>query len=301
MQARVILNPYADRGRGQQCEEQIRAAAAPFGGLSIVQTRFPGHGRILAQEAVNDGYDLVVAAGGDGTISEVVNGLVLGDRAHARLGVIPIGTGNDLAWSLGISRDLPTAVARLFTGRSKLLDLGRVEDDHGRYHIFDNNLGIGFDARVVIETESITRLRGFAMYLLAVLRTIAFYYDTPRLDIQFDDQKISQEALFLAFGIGPRGGGGFLLTPDAKHNDNLIDTCLVSPVSRLTMLMMLLRVMRGKHGSHTAVTMRKNRQITIRADRPMPIHADGEVFAYPKDNIRQITVTSLPAAIEIML
>lgn len=301
MRVKVILNPYADRGRGRDCQERITAAAAPFGGVTIVQTQYPGHGRLLAQEAVAEGYDLVVAAGGDGTTSEVVNGLVQGERATTRLGVLPIGTGNDLAWSLGISRDLPTAVARLFTGQSKLLDLGRVEDDHGRYRIFDNNLGIGFDARVVIETESITRLRGFAMYLVAVLRTIAFYYDTPALQMQFDNEKINRDALFLAFGIGPRGGGGFLLTPHAKHNDNLVDTCLVTPVNRLTMLMMLLRVMKGKHGTHPAVSMRQNSRITVRSDRPLPIHTDGEVFAYPKDNVRQITVTSLPAAIEIML
>lgn len=301
MRAKVILNPYADHGRGRECQAIIESAAQPFGGIEVVLTEYPGHGRDLARQAANDGYDLVAAAGGDGTISDVVNGLVLGDKANARLGLIPIGSGNDLAWSLSVSTDVPTAVRMLFTGQPRTIDLARVEDDHGRYRIFDNNMGIGFDATVVVEAENITRVHGFAMYLLATLRTIAFYYDTPRLDMQFDDEKLNQEVCFLAFGVGPRGGGGFLLTPHAQHNDNLIDTCLVSPISRLTMLWMLLRVKKGAHGNHKAVALRQNRRITVRSDRPMPIHTDGEVFAYTKDNVRQVTVTSLPAAIDVIV
>lgn len=300
MRLKVILNPYADRGRGRQWQSRIVAAAQPFGGVDLALTEYPGHGRELAQMAVKEGYDLVAAAGGDGTVSEVVNGLMQGEKAAARLGIIPIGTGNDLAWSLGISRQVDTAVRTLFTGQPHTLDLARVEDDHGRYRFFDNNMGIGFDAIVVIETTNITRIRGFPMYLLAVLRTIAFYFETPALEITFDDEHLSQPSLFLAFGVGPRHGGGFLLTPDARRDDNLIDTCLVDPVGRLTMLMMLLRVMKGTHVNHPVVTMRQSRRITITADRPLPIHVDGEVFAYPKDNVRQVTVTSLPAAIQVI-
>jgi YegS/Rv2252/BmrU family lipid kinase len=279
----------------------IETAAKPFGELDIVLTEYPGHARELARQAVNDGYELVVAAGGDGTISEVVNGLVQGNRASTRLGVIPIGSGNDLAWSLGISTEVATAVRSLFTGRPKTVDLARVEDDHGRFRIFDNNMGIGFDATIVIESETITRIHGFMMYLLATLRTIAFYYDTPHLEMRFDEEKLAQPSLLLAFGVGPRGGGGFLLTPNARPDDDLIETCLVNPVGRLTMMMMMMKVMKGKHGSHPAVTLRQNRQITVKSDRPMPIHTDGEVFAYPKDNVRQVTVTSLPAAIEVVV
>lgn len=301
MRVQVILNPSADNGRGAASRALIEEAARPFGSVEVVPTEYPGHAASLARTAVNEGYDLVVAAGGDGTISDVVNGLVHGTRASTRLGIIPIGSGNDLAWDLGVAMDIETAVSRLFSNEIKTLDLARIEDDLGRYRIVDNNLGVGFDATVVIETERITRLYGFAKYLLATFRTIAFYYDTPRLTITFDDETISQETLFITFGLGRRHGGGFLLTPDADHTDNLIDTCMVDPINRVTMLRTIVAAMKGAHTNKSFVAMRQNEQIIVKSDSPMPIHTDGEVFAYPKDNVRQITVTSLPAAIEVLV
>lgn len=301
MRVQVILNPSADNGRGAASRALIEEAARPFGSVEVVPTEYPGHAAALARTAVNEGYDLVVAAGGDGTISDVVNGLVHGNKARTKLGIIPIGSGNDLAWDLGVSLDLKTAVARLFSGETKTIDLARVEDDHGRYRIIDNNLGVGFDAAIVIETETITRVHGFFKYLLAVLRTIAFYYQTMHLKMTFDDEHQEKDILFISFGLGRRHGGGFMLTPDADHADNLIDSCTVNPINRITMLTMLLSVLRVAHTKSKHLTMRQNQQVTIKSDTPMPIHTDGEVFAYPKDNVREITITSLPAAIEVVV
>ena len=301
MRIKVILNPWSDRGRAREQVAQIEAAAEARGGVDLVLTQKPGQAQQLARESVAAGYDLIVAAGGDGTIHEVVNGLMQGGAASAMLGVIPIGSGNDFGYAMGISTEIETAVSRLFTGQTRTVDLARVEDEHGRYAIFDNNLGIGFDAIVVIETENITRVHGFMMYFVAVLRTIAFYYQTPRLKIRFDDESVEQESLFLAMGVGRRGGGGFFLTPDANHDDDLIDSCLVNPVGRLTMLGMLGKAIKGTHTTSRHVSMRQNKRIEIVADRPLPIHIDGEIFAYPKDNVRRITVTSLPAALQVVV
>lgn len=301
MRVKVILNPWSDRGRAQQQKEKILALGQQYGGLDLVLTERPGHGRALARQAANEGYDLVVAAGGDGTVHEVVNGLVRGDKADVKLGVIPLGSGNDFSYGLGIAHnDLETAVRRLFMGQPRIIDLGRVEDEARRYEVFVNNFGIGFDAIVVITTEGITRLHGFLMYLVAVLRTITFYYQTPRLKMLFDEEKVDQETLFLAVGVGRRGGGGFLLTPNARQDDNLIDSCLVNPIGRLTMLYMLTKVMKGTHVSSKHVTMRQNYRIIVNSTVPMPIHTDGEIFAYAKDNVFQVTITSLPAAIQVM-
>jgi diacylglycerol kinase (ATP) len=301
MRVKVILNPWADRGRGAKQAAVIQQVAQQYGGVDLVESERPGHALELARQAADDGYDLVVAAGGDGTISDVVNGLMRGDKAITRLGIIPIGSGNDLAWSLGISMEVETAVRQLFTGTPKTIDLARIEDDKGRFRIVDNNVGLGFDAVVVIETEAITRVHGFLMYLLATLRTIASYSLMPRLIIHFDDERVEQSVLFITFGVGPRGGGGFLLTPDAKQDDDLVDSCTVDPVGRLTILSLLVTVLNGSHVKSKHVTMRQNKRIRVRADRPLPIHTDGEMFAYPRDNVREITVTSLPAAIEVIV
>lgn len=301
MPIKVILNPNADNGRGAAQAQQIEDAAQPFGGVDLVLTERPYHAVELAKQAVADGYDIVVGAGGDGTISDVVNGLVQAGNAQTKLGIIPTGSGNDLAWDLGISTDVKTAVSRLFSGETTQIDLARIEDEYGRSRIFDNNLGIGFDAAVVIKTETITRAHGFLKYLLATIHTILFSYQAPHMQLTFDDQTEAQETLFLAFGLGRRHGGGFFITPDAQHDDNLVDSCTVDPVNRLTMVRMLLAVMRGTHTKEKFVTMRQNETIIVKSDRPLPIHADGEIFAYPKDNVRQVTIKSLPAAIEVIV
>jgi diacylglycerol kinase family enzyme len=196
---------------------------------------------------------------------------------------------------------LETAVSRLFTGKPRLIDLARIEDNKGRYTIVDNGVGIGFDATISIEARNITRLHGFPMYILATLRTIAFYYQTPHCEIRFDDEKVSQPLLLLAVGVGPRAGGGFHITPHAQFDDNVVDSCLISPVGRLTMLGMLTKVMKGTHIKHRAVTMRKNTRLVLKANMPLPIHTDGEIFAYPHDDVREVAITSLPGAIQVMV
>lgn len=300
MHIKVIINPMANNGRSRALIPQITQWGASLGDFSVVTTTERGHAQQLAREAALAGFDLVVAAGGDGTVHEVVNGLFAANQPNAKLGIIPLGSGNDLAFALGIPMDPETAVSHLTIGQPRAIDLARIEDENGRSCVVDNNVGIGFDAMVVVRTEAMQRIQGFLKYLTAVLQCIAFYYDTPYLEMRFDDEQVAQETLFLAFGIGFRGGGGFLLTPDARLDDNLIDTCLVNPVNRLTMLNMLGKAIKGTHTTSRHVTMRKNKQIIVKSESPMPIHVDGELFAYPKDNVRQVTITSLPSAIEVI-
>jgi YegS/Rv2252/BmrU family lipid kinase len=299
MRVKVILNPWADRGRGIQRKEVIENLGRQHSRLDLVVTQRPKEAQNLALQAADEGYDVVVAAGGDGTVHEVVNGLVA-SQAKSKLGVLPIGSGNDFAYALGISTDLATAMPRLFNGTVKSIDLARIEDDKGRYQIADNNIGIGFDAMVVVQTQAITRVHGFLMYFIAVLRTIAFYYQTPHLEMRFDEEQVAQESLFLAMGLGNRSGGGFFLTPAARHDDNLIDSCLVNPIGRLTMLGMLQQAIKGTHIHSRHVTMRQSRHISLRANMPLPIHVDGEMFAYPQDDVRHVTITSLPAALQVV-
>ena len=301
MRVKVIINSRSGRGRGREQSDIISTLGRRYGDLDIFPTKGPRHATELAAAALGEGYDLVAAAGGDGTVHEVINGLMRGNEATLPLGIIPIGSGNDLAFGLGFHEEAEEAIERLFHGKLRPLDLARVTDERGKTEVFANNFGIGFDAIVVMRTETITRLHGFAMYFAAVLQTILFYYNAPYLESVFDGESINQRSLFLYLGLGPRGGGGFLLTPDAKWDDGLIDSVLVNPIGRLTMLKMLSSAMKGTHVTSRHVTMRQNREITVKSSSPMPILLDGEMFAYPRDNVRQVTITSLPAAIQVMV
>lgn len=300
MRVKVILNPVSDIGRGVERRDEILAAAEPLGGVDLVLTERRRHAWALAEQAATDGYDVVVAAGGDGTVHEVINGIVSSGNEHVTLGVIPIGTGNDFAYALGAVMDVPTAVDRLFTGAPTAVDLARVEDNRGRVELFQNNFGIGLDAQVVINTESITQVRGFLMYLTAVLKTIAFDYESLPMRIWCDDEELSQETLFMAFGLGPRHGGGFMLTPGALQDDGLVDVCLVEKIGRVKALSLLQAAVKGTHVRSEHVTMRRCRTAVVESDTPLPIHIDGEVFSAPADNVHRVTVTVVPDAIRFM-
>lgn len=300
MRVCVILNPWADRGRARLMQEQIVAWGTAHGGLDMRVTDAPGRAQTLAAELAAD-YDVIAAAGGDGTANEVANGLFLSGRAEStRFGLIPIGSGNDYAFSLGLLDTPQQAVQRLFTGQPRPVDIATIQDEHGRRRVVTNGIGIGFDAAVAIESLKITRIYGFALYVLATLRTMLFRFHTPNCRFQFDDNTTAQGTLLLAVGVGQRVGGGFYLTPSAIMDDGLLDTCLVNPVNRLTMLILVLRAMKGQHVTSRHVAMGRSRRITLQANRPLPIHTDGEIFAFLEDNVRQLTIEVVPAGLHVM-
>jgi len=267
-----------------------------------VPTDRSGHARELAKQAVADGYDIVVAAGGDGTINEVVNGIMLSNKQGIKLGIIPVGSGNDFAHSMGVSKDVSTAVGDILNGQTRLVDVGLVEDDKDRRRYFVNNLGVGFDANVIIRSQDITWLRGFPKYMAAVLTTLAQDYLPYHLQVRFDeDEVVSQETLFLYMGVGTRGGGGFLLTPDALHDDDLIDSCTVPMLGRMRLISLISSAIKGTHVNTPYPQMRQNKQIIIHSEEAMPIQIEGEIYAVPEDDVHQIMVTSLPAALEVVV
>lgn len=303
MRVKVILNPCADRGRAIRLAEPIVTWGRQYGEIDVVLTESAGQAMALAATAAGKGYDVVAAAGGDGTVNEVVNGLLAapaGSGPEPVFGLIPIGSGNDYAHGMDLVAPAQAAVQRIFTGERRLVDVAEVVDGLGRRRFACNGIGIGIDASIAIENFRIRRLYGFPAYMLATLRTILFKYQTPQLTVKFDEETVRQGALLLAAGIGPRVGGGFRITPDARFDDGLLDSCLVEPVGRGTMLAMLLRVMRGTHVSASFVAMRRNRVIEVDSDRPLPIHLDGEIFATTADNVCQVRLACLPDRLTVM-
>lgn len=301
MRVRVILNPAADLGQGLRYKENIIAEGRKHGGLDLVVTECQGHAFQLAREAAAGNYDVVVAAGGDGTVHEVINGLLQDGKPDCKFATIPIGTGNDFAYALGVSQDVPRAVETLFRNQCRQVDLAQAVDDRGIKKFFANNFGIGFDANVVIRVKSITTLHGFPKYFWGVLKTLALDFRPNRFDLRFDEEKLIEDVLFVAFGLGGRHGGGFMLTPEALNDDDLIDSCTVRSMSRLQALRFLNSAVQGTHVTNPLVTMRQSKQIEIMCGDPLPMHIDGEVFAFPEDNVHQVTIKSLPSAIEVLV
>ena len=298
---KFIVNPNADRGRAWQMVTDLRPLVEKYGGADWSGTVYPTHATELACQAAEAGYSLVIAAGGDGTVHEVINGLMkVPLENRPRLGIIPLGSGNDFAHSIGIFGSPLEALNKIYTGQPKYIDLGMFDIGLGKREYFNNTFGLGFDATVTIYTHRLTYLRGFLMYLVAVLRTIALKLDAPMMHISTDDESWNEETIMMVVCNGPREGGGFLVAPDSDSSDGYLNYASVCRVSRLMMLRLIPEVMKGTHGRFSQVRLGKLQRIQIQSEKPIAIHADGEVLADFGSDIRNVTVEVVPSAIAIM-
>jgi len=307
---KVIFNPAADRGHAREMAPQIKEWLGAKGDIGWAETSRPGEAVELAARACEEGYDVVAAAGGDGTTQEVVNGLMIGRRGEigcSTLGLIPIGSGNDFAWMMGVApgvrrtrnRQLVQAAARkILEGKTRSIDLGKICDESNTCRYFDNGVGIGFDGIVNIESRKIKRLRGFLMYTVAVLRTMLYYYRAPLAALELDEQRIEKPTLMLSIANGKRYGGGFYVAPQAEADDGQFDVCLVEQVSRIEMLKLLLLFMKGTQASNPHVQMMRARRVIVRCDEGYAVHADGEIFA---TSARSLTVELLPQKLKVIV
>jgi YegS/Rv2252/BmrU family lipid kinase len=299
----LIFNPMADRGRSGQQASDLRAMVDEMGGADWQGTEYPAHATEIAAQAALDGYQTIVALGGDGTVHEIVNGLMKIEAAHRpRLGIIPIGSGNDFAGGAGITMNNPQeAIRRAFTGAPKPVDVARITDGTGRTEYFDNTLGIGFDAAINIRSRSIQSLQGFMMYLTATLLTIARDFAAPHMKVTYDGGTLDEPLMMITVGNGPREGGGFLTTPESKMDDGMLDFVYIRPVSKVRMLQLVPKVMNGTHVKEKEVKIERTTRLVVDADRALPIHADGELFAPYEADVRHVEITIMPGAVNVIV
>jgi len=300
---KLIVNPNADMGNAWRQASDLRPVVEAAGGADWSGTVYPTHATELARQAAEAGYELVIAAGGDGTVHEVVNGLMQVPRARRpRLGVVPLGSGNDFAHAVGITAPTPAqALHQVLQGVPRRIDIGRVEDEHGRVEFFDNTFGIGFDATVTIRSHKLPVVRGFLMYLIAVLQTILLDNAAPRLRFVSDRESWEAPKLMLVICNGPREGGGFLVAPEAVMDDGLFHYACIDQVSRPKMFRIVPEVMRGTHGRFDYVRMGTLQRLELHSDRPLAIHLDGEIFAGPGSDVRRLKVELLPQELEVQV
>jgi YegS/Rv2252/BmrU family lipid kinase len=296
---KIILNPMADMGNAWRVARDLRSITEQHGGIDWSGTVYPGHAIELAKQA--DEYDMVIAMGGDGTVHEVMNGLMqISEDKRPVLGVVPVGSGNDFGHGINASTKSTEALKRAIDGEATTVDLGVMTSEQGRREYFDNTLGIGFGAMVTIRSHKLPILRGFLMYLTAVIQTIIFEHNPIKMQIETDEEKWEDSVIYLVLCNGPREGGGFLIAPEAKIDDGIFHYAMITNVSRLMMFRIVPEVMKGTHGRFKQVKMGTCKKFTLTADRPLYIHADGEIFSGPGTDLRKVSIEILPKALKIV-
>jgi len=265
----VIVNPVAGRGRTRKLLPAIEERAAAHGAKVEVSLE-PDDPVRLAHEAAARGHDLV-ACGGDGLVAAVAG--VAADTGRT-LAIVPTGAGNDFARSLGYAPKHPLdAFAALEHGHDRVIDLGRV---NGRWYTCVT--ASGFDAEANRWANTVHRLSGTALYVAAVLRTLAVYQPHPfRLTVDGESHEL--RAWLVAVGNGPAYGGGMNIAPSASLDDGLLDVTVVGAMTRFQMLVNFPKVFRGTHVSHPLVTTYRAARVELASlDNavPMDVYADGE-------------------------
>jgi diacylglycerol kinase (ATP) len=299
----VIVNPVSGRGRARKLIPTIeRILHASNLNFDLLLTKRPWHAAELAEVAARQGIDVIVSAGGDGTLNEIINGLMRARQegyANSALGVLSIGTGNDFAASLGLPVRLKEAAQVIVHNKRRQVDVGILKGcgfPNGRY--FGNCVGIGFDAAGGVLAEKITWTRGLLAYLIAALQNIFLYYKAPTLKIQTDTETIHMPSLLVSIMNGKRIGGGFWTAPNASADDGLFDLCIAEEVSRPRMLTLLPHFLKGTQINQPEIQMKQSRTVKITATNGvMPIQADGEIL---DDACLEVSIKILPKQLEVI-
>ncbi|NOZ49673.1 MAG: diacylglycerol kinase family lipid kinase [Chloroflexi bacterium] len=295
MPAKIILNPYSNRwGAAKHADSVVAILKALDYDFEFVQTQSPNHGIELARAAVQAGFDPIVAAGGDGTINEVVNGLLAeADVASARLGILPLGSANDLAYQIGLPMDLEQACQALVSAQYEcLVDAGRINN-----RAFINDVTIAFGARVNIEAAKIKWLRGSLIYLGGVFKAL-FNYHLPTVTIEWDGGRLEDKPILMAYvGNGWRTGGVFFLTPDARADDGLFDVIVGDAMNRLQIMQLLPKTFNGSHIQDKRVALLRTDRLRIHSDDPLPVLSDGEIIY---TDAHELDIRLLPQAVRLI-
>lgn len=295
MTAKVILNPYSGRWNARKRRPEMEAALQEAGiEYELVESGAPGEGITLAQAAVQAGFSPIIAAGGDGAIGEVVNGLERssGTPVLGPLGLMPLGTANDLVNNLGLPLDLKAMARAIAGGKTRRIDLGRANE-----WVFGNNSAVGLEPIVTLYNIRMVRLRGVFRYLVAALRAInAKPTWTARLE--WDDGGYEGPVSLITVGNCPVTGGLFRMAPAADPGDGKLTFVYAFAPSRLKMLGLLPRAISGEYVKDPSVHQYHTTRLKIRMTPDSPIQVDGEIRSH---GLASVEYSILPARLDILV
>jgi YegS/Rv2252/BmrU family lipid kinase len=290
-----IANATAGRGRaGKKISKLITSLNEHGLDFEVELTKAPLHATELAANAIENGYRKIAVVGGDGTLNETVNGIMKsGKQKDMVLGIIPEGGGNDFSMNFNLSNKIDRAIAILKKEKTVPIDLGQIED-----FFFVNALGMGFDAHVARLSNSIKHLNGLPRYIAAVLKALVNLKKFTAL-ITLDNSSLEGSFLLCSIGNGLSTGGGFLLTPEARIDDGLLDICYIKRVTRSRFLSLLPRAIKGRHLKEPEVIIHQSREIQIKTDEILPIYFDGELPIL--NNPYDFKISLLPAQLNLVV
>jgi len=301
----VIFNPIAGRGRVKKHWPEVQQGLIDAGiEFDVVTTSAPLDAVKLAEKAATK-YSTVVAVGGDGTVHEVVNGLLRASNEGETitLGVVPLGNGDDFAKMVppqtkigGKAFDWRIAIEKIAKGQTKMFDIGRMSSDQllsdrdNKPQYFMNGMDIGFGAQAALNfTKVPIFLTGMAAYLAAIMKTLVDYH-IPKVTIQIDDQEaFEQSTTMTAITNGRCFGSGFWVCPEAQVDDGLLDVMVTQSVGRLKIMRLIPKIMKGTHVNEPILKSYRARRVYIKAQQPFVVEADGEI-PYPKTRHLEVQI-----------
>jgi diacylglycerol kinase (ATP) len=269
----IVANPTSGKGRARETAEALLGHLHDLGAEGrILWTEGRGDGTRQASRTLDEGYEVVVACGGDGTAHEVAQALAGSGR---RVGIAPAGRCNDLARELAIPRD-PATLAQLLTSEEvRRIDLARVGD---RWYLTVGALGFDGSVSRFVDEEMRLPLRGKAGYVYGALRMLVRYSPLP-LRLSGDFGEYEGPVFLAAIANTPTYGGAIPIAPEALVDDGKLDLCIIEPAGRLRQLSLLPRVLRRTHGRHPRVRLLRSKWIEVASAEPLRLWADGEPMA----------------------
>lgn len=293
MRTCVIYNPAAGRGKAEKLLKQLTLPA----GTELRPTARPEHAIELAHRAADEGFARVVAAGGDGTVHEVANGLVRSGNREVVFSAWPFGSANDYAFTLGLVEHWRRRGEDLLTDTVQA-DVGRVTGG-GRERFYVNSVGVGFNGMVGLEARKIRWLRGMPLYAWAFLKAMVKHFAKPTMTITFDGEVRTTPTLALTVNLAQREGG-FPLTPHARIDDGLFDYMHAKNLWRWHLVRFLPAMATGRlPTNHPRLTLGRAAAIDIRSEEPLFVHTDGEFFCVPADGLREVRLEVLPGRLRV--
>jgi YegS/Rv2252/BmrU family lipid kinase len=296
----VILNPASGGGAGRKQRPNIERGLTDRGITHrVLETSGSGDAREFAHDLARSGTTCIVAAGGDGTIHEVANGILRAQvQGRCALGLIPVGTGNEFVKVVPGTRTLEQALNTIARGVVRRYDVGHVRW-HDEDEYFVNGMGTGIDVEVVRQLGHLPRMPGALKYFLALVRAL-FYYKPINLVAELDGERLAQRVMIIAVGNGVCQGGGFYLAPKASPADGQLDVCVVDRLNLAGIVRVIPQILRGTQEGDPAVLMRTAQSIRVATadERPLFFHLDGELRQ--PAGLRSLHVQILPGALPVL-